>query len=111
VDQTNQWSRDPHGIERAIQLEQQSIALDNSNASAYAIMSGAYASANRPDLSITNAERALSFDPNSARSYFYMSAALSASGRPAEAVVAAHRAMRLDPQRPQRFCELTRNFL
>jgi tetratricopeptide (TPR) repeat protein len=99
VDQTNQWSGDPHGLERVIQLEQQSIALDNSNAFAYAAMSGAYASLNRPDLSITNAERALTFDPNSARSYFYKSAALSASGKPTEAVVAAHRAMRLDPQR------------
>jgi adenylate cyclase len=109
VDQTNQWSRDPHGLERAIQLEQQSIALDNSNGFAYAAMSGAYASVNRPDLSIANAERALTFDPNSAFSYFCMSAALSASGKPAEALVAAHKAMRLDPHRRD-FYSLTEGF-
>jgi len=109
VDQTNQWSRDPHGLARAIQLEQQSIALDNSNGFAYAAMSGVYASVNRPDLSIANAERALTFDPNSAFSYFCMSAALSASGKPAEALVAAHKAMRLDPHRRD-FYSLTEGF-
>jgi len=109
VDQTNQWSRDPHGLERAIQLEQRSIALDNSNGFAYAAMGGVYASVNRPDLSIANAERALTFDPNSAFSYFCMSAALSASGKPAEALVAAHKAMRLDPHRRD-FYSLTEGF-
>src|ERR1700674_4780388 len=38
-DVVSQWSHDPHGLDRAIQLEQQRIALDNSNALAYAMMS------------------------------------------------------------------------
>jgi adenylate cyclase len=96
VAQLNQWSHDPHGLDRAIQLEQQSIALDNSNALAYAIMSREYTSTRKHDLAITAAKRALAFDPNSAQGYASMADAL-VSVKPAEAVVAAHEAMRLDP--------------
>jgi len=97
VGQLQQWSRDPHGLDRAIQLEQQSIALDNSNAFAYAIMSQLYNLAQKYDLSIAAAERSLSFDPNSAIGYASMSRTLISSGKPAEALVAAQKAMRLDP--------------
>jgi adenylate cyclase len=93
----SQWSHDPHGLDRALQLEQQSIALDNSNAFAYAIMSQAYLGTKQYDLSITAAERALAFDPNSAPGYAAIALALAYSGKPTKAVVAAHEAMRLDP--------------
>jgi tetratricopeptide (TPR) repeat protein len=96
-DQLFQWSNDPHGLDRAIELEQQSIALDNSNASAYAIISQLYDVTKQYDMGITAAERALAFDPNSAPGYNSMALALSDSGKPAEAVRAAHEAMRLDP--------------
>jgi len=97
VDMISQWSHDPHGLDRAIQLEQQSIALDNSNAFAYAIISQLYELTKRYDLSIAAAERALAIDPNLAYGYASMALALTSSGKPAEAVVAAHEAMRLDP--------------
>ncbi len=99
VGQTSQWSHDPDGVDRTIKLEQQSIALDNSNAFAYAIMSFAYTLKRQYDLGITDAERALAFDPNSKDGYASMANALAYSGKPAEAVVAAQKAMRLDPRR------------
>jgi adenylate cyclase len=98
VDMFNQWSHDPHGLDRAIQLEQQSIALDNYNAFAYATVSHLYTSTKQYDLSITAAERALALDPNSALGYGALSFALAWSEKPAQAVVAAHKAMRLDPR-------------
>jgi TolB-like protein/Tfp pilus assembly protein PilF len=95
--QVNQWSHDLRAFDRALQLEQQSIALDNSNAFAYAMMSFSYTSTRQYDLGITAAERALAFDPNLAEGYNNLAFALSSSGKPAEGVVAAHEAMRLDP--------------
>src|SRR5713226_8671078 len=67
--QVNQWSHDPRAFDRALQLEQQSIALDNSNAFAYAQMSFSYTSTRLYDLGITAAERALALDPNFAEAY------------------------------------------
>jgi TolB-like protein/DNA-binding winged helix-turn-helix (wHTH) protein len=96
--QTSQWNHDPDGVDRAIELEQRSIALDNSNAFAYAIMSFAHTLKRQYDLGITDAERALAFDPNSKDGYASMANALAYSGRPAEALVAAQKAMRLDPR-------------
>jgi adenylate cyclase len=98
VDHTNQWSHDPHDLDRAIELEQRSIALDNSNAFAYAIMSQLYNLTRHYDLGIEAAQRALAFDPNSAQGYASMTAALSYLGKSAEAVGAVHKAMRLDPR-------------
>jgi adenylate cyclase len=95
--QVNQWSHDLRAFDRALQLEQQSIALDNSNAFAYAQMSFSYTSTRQYDLGITAAERAIAFDPNLAIAYNVLAFALSTSGKPAEGVVAAHEAMRLDP--------------
>ncbi len=95
--QLNQWSHDPRAFDRALQLGQQSIALDNSNAFAYAMMSFSYTSTRQYDLGITAAERALAFDPNLAEGYNSLALALSSSGKPAEGVKAAHEAMRLDP--------------
>jgi adenylate cyclase len=89
VDHIQQWSHDLHDLDRAIQLEQQSITLDNANASAYAVMSVLYASKRRYDLSIAAAERALTFNRNSAQGYGSMALALTSSGKPTEAVVAA----------------------
>jgi len=97
-DMIQQWSHDPHGFEQVIQLEQRSIALDNSNAFAYARMSLAYTAKRQYDLGITAAERALALEPNSAFGHLSMAVALTLSGKPAEGLVATHKAMRLDPR-------------
>jgi adenylate cyclase len=94
---SSQWSHDPHGFDRAIQLEQKSIDLDNSNASAYALLSVCYTITRQHDLSISAAERALALEPNLALGYSALAFALVYS-KPAEAVAAAQKAMRLDPQ-------------
>ncbi len=101
--QLNQWSDDPRAFDRALQLEQQSIALDSSNAFAYTQLSFSYTMTRQYDLGITAAERALAFDPNLAEAYNILAFALSTSGKPAEGVVAVHEAMRLDPSNRDRY--------
>jgi adenylate cyclase len=96
LDMTPQWSRDPHGFDRAIQLEQKSIALDNSNATAFALLSMCYSVTRRYDSAVSAAERAIALEPNLAFAYSAQAFALDYS-KPAEAVVAAQKAMRLDP--------------
>jgi tetratricopeptide (TPR) repeat protein len=59
LDMTPQWSRDPHGFDRAIQLEQKSIVLDNSNATAFALLSMCYSVTRRYDSAVSAAERAI----------------------------------------------------
>lgn len=98
TDQLSQWTHDPHGFDRAVQLEQQSIDLDNSNAVAYAMMSIFLNNKRQHDPSITAAERALALEPNLALGYTALAFALTDSGKPAEALVAVNKAIRLDPQ-------------
>jgi adenylate cyclase len=98
VDFGSQWSHDPHGLDRAIQLAQQSIALDNSNPFAYGVLSYSYTGTRQYDLGVTAAERAVAIDPNFAFGYAALANALVSSGKPAEAIVAAQKGLRLDPQ-------------
>src|SRR5216684_247415 len=95
-DQVSQWN--PHGYDLAMKLEQQSIALDNSNALAYAIMSFVLNDKRQSDLSVAAAERAVLLEPNLALGYIALGFALTDSGKPTEALVAVHKAMRLDPE-------------
>jgi adenylate cyclase len=97
MEMISQLSRDPHGFDRGIQLEQKSIALDNSNASAYAILSEFYTVTGQYDLSISAVRHALALEPNSALGYSALALILCLSGKPAEAIVAAQKATRLDP--------------
>jgi len=96
LDVASQWSHDPHGFERAIQLEQKSIALDNSNAGAYGFLSMCYTVGRQFDLAVSAAERALALGPNLAFAHSALAYALVYS-EPAEAIVEAQKAMRLDP--------------
>jgi adenylate cyclase len=94
------WSQDPGGgsLDRAFQLAQQAIALDESLASAHGLLSAIYLSKWQFDQALGEAERAVSLDPNSADSYNALAYVLNYTGKPAEALVAAQKAMRLDPR-------------
>ncbi len=89
IDLFSQWSHDPHDLDRTIQLEQQSISLDNDNASAYAMMSRLYLYKKQYDLGIAAAERAIALVPNHVGGYVSLAGALAVSGKPAEAVEVA----------------------
>jgi adenylate cyclase len=97
MEMISQLSHGPHGFDRAIQLEQTAIALDDSNASAYAILSESYIATGRYELGLVAVEHALALEPNSALGYSALAVTLTSSGKPADAVVAAQNATRLDP--------------
>jgi adenylate cyclase len=92
------WNEDPHPLDRAFQLAQHAIALDESLASAHGLLSAIYLSKAQFDLALGEAERAVALDPNSADSYDVLAYVLNYVGKPAEAIVAAQKAMRLDPR-------------
>jgi len=97
-DWTFQWSHDPHTLDRASQLEQQAIALDDSLPVAHMGLGEVYLFKKQYDQATTEAERAIALDPNSAVGYKALADIMDCSGKPAEAVGLAEKAMRLDPR-------------
>jgi adenylate cyclase len=94
-----QWDPDPDGLDRALKMGQQAIALDDSLASARTVLGVVYLFRWQYEQAVSEAERAVVLDQNSAYGYGYLSYILSLSGRPAEAIAPAEKAMRLDPRR------------
>ena len=93
-----QWNPDPKILDRAFQLAQQAIALDDSLASAHGLLGIIYMSKRQFDEAINEAELAVSLDPNSADAYNSLAWVLNFAGKPVEATAAAEKAMRLDPR-------------
>jgi TolB-like protein/DNA-binding winged helix-turn-helix (wHTH) protein/Tfp pilus assembly protein PilF len=93
-----QWTHDPHTLDRAFQLEQQAIALDDSLPVAHMALGETYLFKKQYDQATAEAERAIALDPNSAVGYWGLAEILDFSGKPAEAVGLAEKAMRLDPR-------------
>ena len=93
-----QWDPDPHGLDRAFELGQQAIALDDSLASAHTRLGVVYLFKRQYERGVSEAERAVVLNQNSAYGYAYLSYILSLSGRPAKAIAPAEKAMRLGPR-------------
>ena len=98
IDWGSQWSNDPRTLDRAFQLEQQAIALDDSLAFAHRVLAETYLSKKQYDQASAEVERAIALDPNSAVGYRGLAEIMGFSGKPAEAVGMAEKAMRLDPR-------------
>jgi adenylate cyclase len=86
-------------LERASEMMQKAIALDDSLPSAYRLLSqvdvykgGHY------ERGIADAERAIALDPNSALGYFLLAEDLDFAGKPEEAIASLNEAIRLDPR-------------
>src|SRR5229473_3145830 len=93
-----QWSHDPHTLDRAFQLEQQAIALDDSLPVAHMALGETYLYKRQYDQATAEAERAIALDPNSAVGYRALADIMDFSGKSAEAVGLVEKAMRLDPR-------------
>jgi adenylate cyclase len=98
LDWVLQWSDDPSALDRAFQLEQQAIALDDSQPLAHTLLSGIYVFKKQYDQASAEAERTLALDPNSAGGYEALARIMDCTGKPAEAIGLAEKAMRLDPR-------------
>jgi adenylate cyclase len=100
VEWTSQWDTDPQILERATELAQKAIALDDSVPGAHSILSRLYMFNKQHDQAIAEAERAIALDPNWADGYMYLALGLRFVGRAEEAVEAMKKAMRLNPRYP-----------
>src|SRR5229473_2441905 len=101
IDWVSQWSNDPHPLDRALQLEQQAIALSDSLDEAHRVLAETYLYKKQYDEATAEAERAIALDPNSSFGYMVLADIMDFSGKPAGAVSLAEKAMRLDPRNPE----------
>ena len=97
------WSADPQSLERALELAQKAVALDDSLPRAHSILSDVYAQQQQYDQAIAEGERAIALDPNDAFICERQGVVLGFAGRPAEAVPLIEQAMRLNPNYPPHY--------
>jgi adenylate cyclase len=93
-----QWSRDPHDLDRALELGQHATTLDDTQSLAHALLGATYLFKRQHDQALAEGQRAIDLDPNFAPAYLWMAETLTYSGKPAEAVGLGQKAMRLDPR-------------
>src|SRR5262249_27364949 len=91
---------EPQNLERAFELAQKAIALDDSLSQAYVILSLVYLEKKEPNQAITEGERAIALDPNFASGYAMLAEALNRTGKSEEALRSVEQAMRLNPRYP-----------
>src|SRR5437867_5581070 len=82
----SQWNREPQILERAEELAQTAITLDNSLPGPHTMLGQIYLQKLQHDQAIAEAERAIALDPNWADGYVYLALILRWSGRAEEAV-------------------------
>jgi adenylate cyclase len=96
-----QWSQDPQTLQRALELAQQAIAIDDAVPRAHLILGIVYLLLKQYDQAISSTERAVALDPNFADGYALgLATIFNFVGRSAEAVGLVEKAMRLNPRSP-----------
>jgi adenylate cyclase len=101
VDVWFKWSKSPHESKnRAFELAQKSIALDDTSPQAHGLLSNIYTVKRRHEDAIAEAEKAIALDPNSADAHAWFALALNFAGRPQEAILSLEKAIKLNPIPP-----------
>jgi adenylate cyclase len=94
------WSRDPQTLERALEMAQKAVALDDSLPFAHSLLSLIYAQKQQYDQALAEGEQAIALDPNNTGSYAAQAEVLNFVGKPEEALRMVEQAMRLNPHYP-----------
>ncbi|MBI3302036.1 MAG: adenylate/guanylate cyclase domain-containing protein, partial [Deltaproteobacteria bacterium] len=95
------WHKDrAQSLERAFELGQRPVALDDSLPLPHRVLGQAYLWKKQYEQAITEAERAIALDPNNAEGYADLGRILIFAGRPEEAIGVIEKAMRLNPRYP-----------
>ena len=94
------WSADREALERARELGEKAIALNDSLVSAYCLLGQVYLWKKEHERAIAQAERAVALAPNDADGYETLAEVLGWSGRPEESISRIQHAMRLNPRYP-----------
>ncbi|NOT55989.1 MAG: adenylate/guanylate cyclase domain-containing protein [Deltaproteobacteria bacterium] len=96
-----QWSQDPQTLQRALELAQKAIVIDDAVPRAHLILGQVYLSLKQYDQAIASAQRAIALNPNFADAYVLgLAEIFNFVGRSAEVVGLVEKAMRLNPRAP-----------
>ncbi|MBI3795382.1 MAG: tetratricopeptide repeat protein [Deltaproteobacteria bacterium] len=96
-----QWSPDPQTLQRAFELGQQALVLDDSLPRAHILLSWVYMFQAKYEPAVTEAERAIALDPNNTDGYHGLAVVLNNFGeRTTEAIELEEQAIRLNPHYP-----------
>jgi TolB-like protein/Tfp pilus assembly protein PilF len=87
-------------IEKGIEMAQKALAMDDSIASAHALLSNLYAIKREYDRAIAEGERAIALSPGSAMAFELYAQSLNYAGRSDEAIPLLQKAIRLNPFSP-----------
>ena len=94
------WSQDPQSLERAFELAQMAIALDDSLPEAHRLLGSVYLWKKRHEQAIAVFEKSIALNPNHADAIRGLGETLYFAGKPEEAIGLIKRAMRLNPKYP-----------
>jgi tetratricopeptide (TPR) repeat protein len=101
LDVMSGWSKDcGQSIGHALEFAQKAIAIDESQADAYALLGYVYLFQRQFDKAIEESERAIALNPNGADHHVWLAMILTSAGRPEEAVELVNKAIRLNPFPP-----------
>jgi adenylate cyclase len=101
VDIMNGWSKDyEESVGYALEFAQKAIAIDESQADAYALLGYVYLFQRQFDRAIEEGEHAIALNPNGADHHVWLAMILTSAGRPEEAVELVNKAIRLNPFPP-----------
>ncbi len=95
-----QWGRDPQTLERAFELAQKAVALDDSLPTAHETLGYVYLGKRQFEQAIAEGERAVSLAPNNADAAVTLGEILNCVGRGQEAIRLVEQAIRLNPHYP-----------
>ncbi|MBW2057768.1 MAG: tetratricopeptide repeat protein [Deltaproteobacteria bacterium] len=94
------WSQDSQSLERAFELEQKAIGLDDSLPEPHRFLGDVYLWKKQHDRAIAEYEKAIALDPNDPDGFQGLGSILTWAGRPEESIGLVKKAIRLDPVYP-----------
>lgn len=97
---TNQWSQDPHNLDKAFELANKAMAIDDSVGGAYTLLSHVYLWKKQHDQAINLLETVIAHNPNNANGYADLAEKLVWAGKSEKALELVKKAMRLNPYYP-----------
>jgi adenylate cyclase len=94
------WSQDPQTLERALELAQKAMALNDSLPGPHRLSAAVYQWKKQHEQAIAESQRAIALGPNDADSYVVLGGSLTLAGRPEEGIGLTEKGMRLNPHYP-----------
>jgi len=91
------WAQSPDSLQRASELAQRAIALDDSLSDGHALLAETYLWEKQHDDAIAEAEKAVILDPNNAERMLDLGNILAYAGRPEEGIGWIKKGMRFNP--------------